>query len=106
MAEEEGKGVSIDDFIITQKVDAFCGTYIPIEEEQAADEVFTDTKLRKYFQAYPRNIGDPLAGYLDMLTGKHGFKMQTSITGEPALFVKRLDKTGILMLDDTFGKAE
>lgn len=103
MAEEE-KGVSISDFIITQKIDAFCSTYIHEEVEQTADEVFTDTKLRKYFQAYPRNIGDPLAGYLDMLTTKHGFKMQTSITGEPALFVKRLAKTGVLQLEDTFGE--
>lgn len=104
MAEEEGKGVSIDDFVIPQKVEAFCDTYIHVEEERLADEVFTDTRLRKYFQAYPRNIGDPLIGYLDMLTKKHGFKMQTSITGEPAMFVKLLDKTGRLLLEETFGE--
>lgn len=102
MAEEEGKGVSIDDFIIVQKITAFCDSYFNVEEESQADEVFTDIKLRKYFQAYPRNIGDPLIGYLDMLTQKHGFKMRTSITGEPAIFVRCIERKRNNLLDETF----
>ena len=84
--EPENRGVSIDDFVSTSKVTAFCAAYKPAKCEKDADDVLTDIKLRKYFQAYPRNIGDPMNIYLDLLEEK-GFRLQTSISGEPAIFV-------------------
>lgn len=81
-------GPSLSDFVIVQKVNAFCDSYTPVEMEAKADEVFTDMKLRKYFQAYTQTIGDPLAIYIDLLDQRR-FSLHTSICGEPALFVAR-----------------
>ena len=89
---ESDSKVSIDDFVITKKVDAFCDGFTPAKSEKEADIVFTDAKLRKYFQAYPRNIGDPLIVYVDLIA-KKGFHLQTSIIGEPAIFVKHNHKS-------------
>lgn len=99
----ESKSVTISDFIINQKVNAFNETYINTEEELNADDVFTDSKLRKYFHAYPLSMGDPLVEYINLLE-KQGFKMQTSITGEPAIFVKLLRVKNNFMIENTFGK--
>lgn len=85
---EEVPKVSIEDFVSTHKVIAFCTTYVPVEVESADCEVFNDARLRKYFQAWPRNIGDPLNVYLDMLE-RNGFRMRTSVQGEPAIFCRR-----------------
>lgn len=85
--EEQDVKVSIEDFVSKHKVEAFCLSYIPSESESLATKVFNDAALRKYFQAFPRNIGDPLNVYLDMLEAK-GYRMRTSIHGEPALFVQ------------------
>ncbi|MDD3040911.1 hypothetical protein [Bacteroides sp.] len=101
--QNESKSVSISDFIITQKVDAFHNTYVNTEDESTADNVFTDSKLRKYFHAYPLSMGDPLAEYINLL-GNHGFKMQTSITGEPAIFVRLNRVKNNFALEDAFGK--
>ncbi len=100
---QEEKGVSLADFIIPQKVDAFCDSYTNAETEQVADEVFTDAKLRRYFQAYPRNIGDPLTEYVNLLEERN-FTMRTSISGEPAIFVKIIRTRNSHLLEDTFGK--
>lgn len=85
--EEQEAKVSIEDFVSKHKVEAFCLSFIPSETESLATKVFNDAALRKYFQAFPRNIGDPLNVYLDMLEQK-GYRMRTSIHGEPALFVQ------------------
>lgn len=100
---QEEKSVSLTDFIIPQKVSAFCDSYTNAETEQVADEVFTDAKLRRYFQAYPRNIGDPLTEYVNLLE-KCNFTMRTSISGEPAIFVKLIRTHNSHLLEDTFGK--
>lgn len=86
MAEESNK-VTVDDYYIPQKVEAFCRSYCPCETESEASEVFTDDKLRRYFQAYPLpGVGDILIPYLNALEVE-GHLLQTSITGEPVLFV-------------------
>lgn len=100
---DDSPKVTLEDFVSTHKLVAFCETYVPEETEGAGTEVFNDIRLRKYFQAYPRNIGDPLNLYLEMLE-KNGFRMRTSMQGEPALFVRR--KTlpcQRALLDDAFG---
>ncbi|MBR1378023.1 MAG: hypothetical protein IJ557_02715 [Bacteroidaceae bacterium] len=86
MAEESK--TDIYDYYLTQKVQAWCSSYYPCDDERRADDVMTDKRLRKYFQAYyVQGIGDLLVPYLDALQ-EHGFKMKTSITGEAAIFVK------------------
>lgn len=91
--KEKHEGLSIDDFVIPQKVNAFCEHFLPETNETSADEIFTDAKLRKYFQAYPRNIGDPLISYLNLLEIRGGFIMRTSTIGEPAIFVRYANKS-------------
>jgi hypothetical protein len=100
--EEQEAKVSIEDFVSHHKVEAFCTSFVPSESESLATKVFNDAALRKYFQAFPRNIGDPLNVYLDMLE-QRGFRMRTSIQGEPALFVQERQMIGTsLMLDAAF----
>ena len=43
-------------------------------------------RLRSYFQAYPRPLGDPLVNYLELL-GAQGFRMITGVAGEPIICV-------------------
>lgn len=101
---DESAKVTIEDFVSTHKVVAFCQTYTPCDVEGDGVEVFNDARLRKYFQAYPRNIGDPLNVYLDMLERNH-FEMQTSVQGEPAIFVRRKPQAHEqALLDEVFGK--
>lgn len=100
---DEQSKVSIEDFVSTHKVIAFCNTYAPSDVEGDGVEVFNDARLRKYFQAYPRNIGDPLNVYLDMLE-RNKFEMRTSIQGEPAIFCKRKTQAHErALLDYAFG---
>lgn len=100
---EESAKVSIEDFVSTHKVVAFCQSYMPCDAEGDGVEVFNDARLRKYFQAFPRNIGDPLNVYLDMLQ-RNGYVMQTSIQGEPAIFCRRKTEAHQkALLEDAFG---
>lgn len=101
--DEEDSKVSVEDFCSVQKFTAFCATYEPSDAEGPNVEVFNDSRLRKYFQAYPRNIGDPLNVYLDWLE-RNKFVMRTSIQGEPAIFCKRKTLAHEkALLDDVFG---
>ena len=100
---QENNKVLIENFVSQHKVRAFCDSYSPSENESDSEEIFNDVRLRKYFQAYPRSIGDPLIVYLDHLE-KYGFKMKTSIHGEPVLFCKKKNKSIISSsLDSVFG---
>lgn len=100
---EESAKVSIEDFVSTHKVVAFCQSYMPCDAEGDGVEVFNDARLRKYFQAFPRNIGDPLNVYLDMLQ-RNGYVMRTSIQGEPAIFCRRKTEAHQkALLEDAFG---
>jgi hypothetical protein len=85
--EDEKPSLTLDAYFIPQKVAAFMHSYAPCTEEAAATDVFNDARLRHYFQAYPiSGLGDLLIPYLDALEAE-GFLLQTSITGEPAIFV-------------------
>lgn len=99
--KKDGDGISIEveepvdpreslrAFVIEAKVAAFAYAYSPCSFEHEADEVFTDEKLRKYFNAYPRTTGDPLVLYIDEHLLPLGFRMSHSaLLGEPAIFVK------------------
>ena len=79
---------TINDFLTPQKVTAFSDYYVNAEYEGDDTETFDDGRLRQFFKAYVTPMGDPLQGYLEML-GRLGFRMQVSMTGEPALVVKR-----------------
>lgn len=88
MKEKEEEKVTLESYYIPQKVKAFVNSFVPCYSEGLASEVFTDAKLRRYFQAFPiPSLGDLLITYLDKLE-EHGFHLQTSITGEPAIFVQ------------------
>lgn len=104
--EENEDKVSIEDFVSRHKVDAFVTSYVPAESESGHTEVFNDARLRKYFQAFPRNIGDPLNVYLDRLEQK-GYKLCTSVQGEPALIVRqRIKREEMALLDDLFERPD
>ena len=101
---DESAKVTIEDFVSTHKVVAFCKAYMPADAEGEGVEVFNDSRLRKYFQAYPRNIGDPLNVYLDMLE-RNKFTMRTSIQGEPAIFCQRKKEAHQkALLEEVFGQ--
>ena len=99
--EEKSSGISVQDFYIPQKVDAFCSSYLQAATEAEADEVYTDTRLRTYFQAYPRTYGDTLIPYMENLETR-GWKMKTSMSGEAALFCKLLPTPGAAAMLDYF----
>lgn len=80
---------SLRTFVIEAKVTAFAYAYEPCSSEEEADEVFTDEKLRQYFNAYPRTTGDPLVIYVDENLTQLGFRMSHSrLLNEPAIFVR------------------
>ena len=80
---------SLRAFVIESKVTAFAYQYEPCTSEEEADEVFTDEKLRKYFNAYHRTTGDPLVLYVDEFLANLGFRMShSSLLNEPAIFVR------------------
>ena len=85
--EEAGAGASLSDFVIPNKVEAFCRCYKPVTSPTEMVEVFTDTKLRQFFNAWTCPIGDPLIEYLCMLRAQ-GFVMTADpATSEPAIVV-------------------
>ena len=94
------------DFYIPHIVDAFCSSYTEVHIETHADVVYTDTRLRSYFQAYPRTCGDTLIPYMEELESR-GWHMQTSISGEAALFCQIKPTKGVaLQLDDLLHNIE
>lgn len=84
--KKEDSGVTIMDFVAPQKVEAFCRGYSPTMTETFSTEVFNESRLREYFKADVCSVGDPLVVYLQMLDAA-GYKMTTSITGEPVILV-------------------
>ncbi len=79
--------VSLADFIVYAKIEAFSHGFKPADELDPGSEGFDDAKLREYFKAYVCSLGDPLALYIDALTDM-GFKMVTSLaTNKPTIFV-------------------
>ena len=102
--ETESAKVSIEDFVSVHKLSAFVNSYLPVDGEGPGVEVFDDARLRNYFQAFPRNIGDPLNWYLDGLA-RNRFPMRTSSQGEPAIFViRKMTPHESQMIEDAFGR--
>ena len=88
-AQPEVAKVSLDDFVIKEKVSAFVRDYEPCDEFDAGAERFGDGELRTYFKAYVTGLGDPLALYIEDLK-LAGFRMTTSLaTDKPAIFARR-----------------
>lgn len=89
--EEELQGtpevakITLRDFVVEEKVSAFCKTYKPAERENQGTEVFTDDRLRQFFKAYVCGLGDPLKLYLEDLQ-LAGFTMTVDMaSGEPCI---------------------
>lgn len=78
---------ALRNFVVESKVAAFVASYAPAPSEALADRCFTSNELRKYFDAYVKTVGDPLAVYVDdYLCRVHHFKFVTSaLLGEPVL---------------------
>lgn len=76
MAKEKdnecGKELTVQDFMLPGKVEAFCRTYEYCHDLRCADDLMDDTRLRSYFQAGLCPCGDVLAAYLAELA-KQGF---------------------------------
>lgn len=94
-AQPEVAKVSLDDFVIKEKVAAFVHDYEPCDEFDAngrpdpTAERFGDGELRTYFKAYVTGLGDPLGLYIEDLK-LAGFRMTTSLaTDKPAIFARR-----------------
>ena len=82
--ENEKKSPTIDDFVITEKVDAFCKAYRPAKEHTFTTEAFNEERLREFFKAYELfSQGDPLKVYIDELAAR-GYCMLVTVYGEPA----------------------
>ncbi len=93
----EGDGVeeqvSLRDFVVRPKVQAFVDFYTPCDEFTPGAVCFNDSKLREFFKAYVCSCGDPLRIYLNDLN-REGFILKVSkITGDPCIFAlpKNLD---------------
>lgn len=77
--------VTLQDFVIPSKIDAFCDKYKPLDHWREDCDVFNDSQLRTYFKAVVTPIGDPLTLYLNELSAR-GFKMKDDECGEPVIY--------------------
>lgn len=76
-------------YVSTAKVAAFERKYEPCDTPGYADKTFTDSELRKYFNAYKVAAGDPLVIYLDDMLEPDGYRLvDDDILGEPVLCVR------------------
>lgn len=100
--DDDDEKSALTEFYSKAKLEAFVNSFAAVTRESSADEVFNEIKLRAYFQAYPRPVGDVFTLYLEELSNC-GFVLQTSITGELALFVKYTTTERAGCLDLTFG---
>ena len=79
--------VTLDDFVIPLKIEAFCNKYKPQDHWTEDCDTFTDYQLRTYFKAVVCPLGDPLSIYIKELEYK-GFKMHDDECGEPVIYCK------------------
>lgn len=79
--------VTLQDFVIPAKINAFCSQYEPLEHWTEDCDVFTDYQLRTYFKAVVCPFGDPLSLYIAEL-GYRGYRMKNDECGEPAIYVR------------------
>jgi hypothetical protein len=79
--------VTLQDFVIPSKIQAFCIQYQPQDHWTEDCDVFTDYQLRTYFKAVVCPLGDPLSLYLQELEMR-GFKMRNDECGEPVIYCR------------------
>lgn len=79
--------VTLQDFVIPSKIQAFCKQYQPQDHWTEDCDVFTDYQLRTYFKAVVCPLGDPLSLYLQELEMR-GFKMRNDECGEPVIYCR------------------
>ena len=85
----------LSNFIILSKVEAFIAAYEPANDcgglYDETIEVFTDARLRKFFNAYPKPCGDPLSIYIDEHLSQRGFRFSVmpESPDEPTMLVRR-----------------
>ena len=78
--------VTLQDFVIPAKIEAFCEKYKPLSRWREDCDMFTDYQLRTYFKAEALpGLGDPLALYIHELALR-GFKMKDDECGEPVIY--------------------
>lgn len=77
--------VTLQDFVIPAKIEAFCEKYKPLSHWREDCDMFTDYQLRTYFKAVVCPLGDPLSIYLQELALR-GFKMKDDECGEPVIY--------------------
>lgn len=84
---DEQTEVTLQDFVISAKIEAFGNQYEPQNHWTDGCEVFNDARLREYFKAIVCPLGDPLSLYLQEL-GYKGFHMQNDESGEPVIYCR------------------
>ncbi len=84
---DEQVEVTLQDFVIPAKIEAFGNQYEPQNHWTDGCEVFNDARLREYFKAIVCLLGDPLSLYLQEL-GYKGFHMQNDESGEPVIYCR------------------
>lgn len=84
---DEQVEVTLQDFVIPAKIEAFGIQYEPQNHWTDGCEVFNDARLREYFKAIVCPLGDPLSLYLQEL-GYKGFHMQNDESGEPVIYCR------------------
>ena len=83
----EQSEVTLQDFVIPSKIQAFCDQYKPQDRWTEDCDMYTDYQLRTYFKAVVCPLGDPLALYLKELELR-GFKMRNDECGEPVIYCR------------------
>ena len=86
MELSEQPEVTLQDFVIPAKIEAFCEKYKPLDHWREDCDMFTDYQLRSYFKAVVCPLGDPLALYLQDLSLRR-FKSKDDECGEPVIYV-------------------
>ena len=84
---DEQAEVTLQDFVIPAKVEAFCRQYKALDHWVDGCEVFNDARLREYFKAIVCPLGDQLSLYLQELSYQ-GFRMQNDESGEPVIYCR------------------
>lgn len=99
--------VTLEDFIVPAKIQAFVEEYEPAATEAEAEEVMGDAALRTFFQAFPLAIGDPMTLYIDALQ-RNGYRLRVTSNNEPALLLhhKSRKEQSSRMLEAAFGLSD
>ena len=84
---DEQAEVTLQDFVIPAKIEAFGKQFEPLDHWTEDCEVFNDARLREYFKAIVCPLGDPLSLCLQE-EGYTGFHIQHDERGEPVNYCR------------------